>query len=273
MTKASLALGAFVLAVGVVAPSAQQAQSFLVTVTDDAHKPVTGLAAEDFAIKDGGARQPVISAEPATGPLAVETLVTEWMEAEAPAALEKAAAEIIHEADAANTIGATTLTVEGPHGMALFSAPPPPVDPRRYELAINDGVFDRPPELGKSPTNRRALVVIVNAPATLRDSGSRLSSDLLDRLRVVKASLWVVDLTPISPLANNKLDSLITASGGMHTSVKDPKDLASAARDVATLLTTSQYIVTANVAVTASGPLPLATRHDRGIVLTPIWPR
>jgi hypothetical protein len=267
------ALVAACVAGAVVVLPAQQARSFLVTVTDDAHKPVTGLGAEDFAIKDGGARQPVISAEPATGPLAVDILVTEWMEVATPTKVERAAAELIHGADAANTVQAPYLTVEGPYGMTPFATPPPPPDPRKYALSVTDGVFDRAPILGGTSADRRALLMIVNAPATLREYAAHSASDLLSRLRAAKTSLWVVDLAPIETVQNDELDALIAASGGLHLSVKDGASLSEAARSAATLLTTSQYIVTANVAAMATGPLPLATRHDRGIVLIPIWSR
>jgi len=239
-----------VTATAAVAP-AQQVRSFLVTVTDDAHKPVTGLGAEDFAVKDGGARQPVMSAEPATGPLAVRIAVIRSAESshEGFDGASTAAWEALHSANVDNSIESTSLigpTVDGP--------------------LVADGVIHATVELGSTSADRRAVFVILDGSATGPGRG------LLEHLRAAKASLWVIDLVSRNP-TDPELDRAITSSGGLHISVTDRAGLAAAARDVAALLTTAQYVVTATVAVTATGSLPLATRHDRGIVLTPFWSR
>lgn len=52
-----------------------QTRQFYVTVMDDDRKAVTGLGAEDFALKDGGARQPVVSSEPADDPMQIAIVV------------------------------------------------------------------------------------------------------------------------------------------------------------------------------------------------------
>jgi hypothetical protein len=58
MTTVRLALVAIWIAGAAAALPAQQARTFLVAVTDEAQRPVTGLGAKDCALKDG-ARQPV----------------------------------------------------------------------------------------------------------------------------------------------------------------------------------------------------------------------
>jgi hypothetical protein len=255
MRSLSLAVvAACAIGAGATLLAQQQAHSFLVTVTDETHKPVTGLGAEDFAVKDGGARQPVVSAEPATGPMAVafasvqspsQAVAHDW----ADDAIRPAEA-IVREANVDNDVldSHTLLTSPGP------------------TFPIASTVIAGTVRLGTSAADRRAVLVVV-------DGRADADLSLQQHLRAARASLWVVDVAATPAVATPQLDSVIAWTGGMHISAKDSAALADAARDVATLLTKSQYLVRFDVAAMATAPLPLATRHDRGIVLLPSWPQ
>ncbi len=65
----------------------------------------------------------------------------------------------------------------------------------------------------------------------------------------------------------------VQAGGGPRWRVDTPADLEAGARGVAALLGTAQYVVTVDLPVLFNGPVPIATRHDRGIVLVPMWSR
>lgn len=61
----------------------------------------------------------------------------------------------------------------------------------------------------------------------------------------------------------------VQAGGGLRWRVDTPADLETGARGVAALLGTAQYVVTVDLPVLFNGPVPIATRHDRGMVLVP----
>ena len=72
---------------------------------------------------------------------------------------------------------------------------------------------------------------------------------------------------------DDTLDAAVAVGGGMRWRVKTTDELADAAAGVAALVSTAQYVVTASLPAIFTPPAPIATRHDRGIVLVPMWPR
>ena len=236
----------------------QPARTWCVTAMDDDHKPVTGLGKEDFALKDGGARQPVISVEPATGPIVV-SLVT-WG---APSATEFSAFDVALKAasPASAVVGHTRVSAARPQVRNSL-------EPIIEEAATNLRLAGT-----RQGFERRSLVFVAMAPIPFDQLDPPALSQTLQREEV---PLWTVELqsTPVPRTrTDDALDAAVAAGGGLRWRVKTGDELADAAAGVAALLGTAQYYVTANLPSIFTPPAPIATRHDRGIVLVPMWPR
>lgn len=215
---------------------------------DDDHKPVMGLGKEDFALKDGGARQPVISVEPATGPIAVGLIF--W----GPMMYSDAFGHALMDAN--------------PGGRVIDTKSVPSTNPPKE--SVRQAVEGMARELGAAKgVERRAIVVTMTAAAP--DDQLQPVASLTRILQENDSPLWTIELGAAGPAPS--VDAAVAVGGGYRWRVKTGDELADAEAGVAALLGTAQYFVTANLPSIFTPPAPIATRHDRGIVLVPMWPR
>ncbi|HEY6358888.1 MAG TPA: hypothetical protein VIX35_11620, partial [Vicinamibacterales bacterium] len=245
---------------------------------------VTGLGAEDFAIKDGGARQPVVNSEPADDPMQIAVVVA-GIPVEEHAPLVTAVNALISVVHGLNPASREVLVLAGATGDWGGGPVPSGLRPTGTRVVFSgaQGVSDVLAAAVRdlqsaSPNGRRLIVAFLHAPA--RDQAGPVA-DLAGVIESTKTSLWTVELAtarttgaqaPTDP-GGEALDRAVQAGGGLRWQVDTPADLETGARGVAALLGTAQYVVTVDLPVLFNGPVPIATRHDRGIVLVPMWSR
>jgi hypothetical protein len=267
-----------------------QTRQFCVTVMDDDRKAVTGLGAEDFALKDGGARQPVVASEPARDPLMI-AIVIAGFPPEAGAPLVGAVNALTSVVDASNPESHEVLVLEGTKGDPGTSPLLPGVRLHDADVVFSGGrgvgaaLNAAARALGSAgPSGRRAIVAFIDGSASDQSDQSDQTDQVAGRMGPIQGSkiaLWTVELPPARPtgtrpppaVATSALDRAVQAGGGLRWRVDTLSGLEPGARGVAALLATAQYVVTIELPVLFNGPVPIATRHDRGVVLVPIWSR
>jgi hypothetical protein len=259
-----------------------QTRQFCVTVMDDDRKAVTGLGAEDFALKDGGARQPVVDSEPADDPIEI-AIVIAGFPAEDRTPLVTAVNAFASTVRESSPSSHATLVLEGPaldwaewallSGVRLSDAGVVVTG----DHGVGDLLRTAVAELESAGATGRRVVVAFLDPSGMAGPVVGLAG-LIQRSKV---ALWTVELAPVqtpgakSPpdALSGALDTAVQAGGGLRWRVDTPADLEAGARGVAALLGTAQYVVTVELPVLFNGPVPIATRHDRGLVLVPLWSR
>ena len=257
--------------------AATEAQSF-VTVVDTENRPVLGLGSEDFSLRDGAVRQPIVAVEPAVAPLAVAVVLDGFEASDAPAVTQAITQIVQHlaQADPAHQVGGLTgagstrairpLTARDVAGyVATRLAPGTAGAP-----SVTDALADGCRVLANAPSERRAVIGL------LRRRQDRLSvptaSSLTDAMLLSKVAVWTVELgaAGTSPI-DRALTDAATIGGALRqtASATTLSDLAGRTAD----LLVSQYLVTYMWPNPMLSQLTISLRHDRGAVLTPLWMR
>jgi hypothetical protein len=232
-----------------------------VTVVDSDGRPVLGLSHEDFALKDGGVRRPIVSVEPATAPISVNVIVAGFSAAE----LGEVTNEIESlQATRKSTSDSPALMVTTPDAPDLHT-----------DLATLPGAIDASARSQIADGfDRRMVLAIVKRGASEPAINADASADVVDALTDAKSALWTLEVAP--PATATSLDKLLSsatdASGSVRTKVKSTADLAGAARDLF-YIWRGQYLVTYTWPDPMLSFFKLEVRHDRGVVLTTGWER
>jgi hypothetical protein len=272
-----------VAALGVSASAVRpQIRQWCVTVMDDDQQPVTGLGSEDFSLKDGGARQPVVASEPAGGPWTVRVAVA-GLTVDNSQAVGRAVARFVGTLATASPGSRVRVIVDRPvsdpavAGLAAAAhagaGDVTSAGSQAWDAVLAAAVQDLRAE---TRTQRRAVVAIL--PSFPAD---RATTNIPGLLLDTRTPLWSVEVTPprvpgvpaARTMLDNVLDGGVLLGGGLRWRVDAAADLPAGAGGVAALLGTGQYVVTISLPVLFSGPVPIATRHDRGVVLAPLWSR
>jgi len=241
-------LAAAILALGVFTRAA--VQSYVIVIDGD-RRPVLGLSAEDFSLRDGGVKQSVDDVVPATAPLAI-AVVVDGFEAADRAQLTSAIA------------GATArLAAASPrHRINLLDAP---------GRSLTDAIVDASRTLQDAETDRRAVIAIIKRRAG--DGAVSSTSSLTSALVDDRVSLWTIE---VGPAQNTALDRVLTdataAGGALRELVPATAGMPDAAVRVIHLLT-SQYVVTYQWPNPMLSLVNISIRHERGTVLATSWMR
>jgi hypothetical protein len=234
-----------------------------VTVIDADGRPVLGLSHEDFALKDGGVRRPIVSVEPATAPISAVVVVRGFAAADAN---EIAKAIDALKAVRASTPGSPALQVTMASSETQDTSTIPAAIDEAARSQVSDG-FDR-----------RMVLSIVRRGGQEDGLDAEAANDVVDALTDAKAALWTLEVDPAggkaataSPL-EKLLATATDASGSVRTHVKSTADLPSAAQDLF-YLWRGQYLVTYMWPDPMLSFFKLEVRHDRGVVLTTGWER
>jgi hypothetical protein len=247
---AVLAAAAALVPVGAARPA--EGQSY-VTVVDTDRRPVVGLGAEDFAMRDGAVREPVIDVERATAPLSVAVVVDGFEPGDQGAV------------SAALSAAARTLAAADPRHQILM---PTGADGRRPFV---DALVDACQTLRTAPTDRRVVLAI--ARRRVGDGAVAQPGALSDAILLGKIALWTIEVGPTQTTALDRLLGDSTGLGGaLREIVPSTSGLSEAATRIADLLV-SQYIVTYTWPDPMLSQVSISIRHDRGVVLTPVWRR
>jgi hypothetical protein len=226
-TRRALVGASLVAALGVGASAVQpQVRQWCVTVMDDDHQPVAGLGSEDFSLKDGGARQPVVASEPAVGPWSVAVAVVGGA-ADTSQAIGRAVDRFVRTIQTSSPGSRVHLVVDRPVSdpavASLITAarvvPGDVVDAgsRAWGAVLAASVREVPDE---GPAVRRAVVAIL--PSAAPDGAG--ASDLLGLLERTHISLWTVEVAaphaagamPARAPGDDLLDAAVTLGGGLR---------------------------------------------------------
>lgn len=242
------ALVAMMVASGAGSAAAPAPGAVYVTVARDG-RPVTGLAAKDFAVLVGGREQPVISAGPASEPLTLIIFAN-------PPALDisitrtafRSMLALIRERNPqarvaiVNTASGPTFYEAGAQAAMLD---------RQVGALYTDpdtgDVVERLPELtsdiAKEPSRRRVILAITMPGLT---HGMQYSPQTAPSLANSGCELWGIQLTALGDDVIDRDDAyskLIVSSGGQRATVYGSTLLEGRARDMMSLIL-SQYVVT-----------------------------
>ena len=242
-----IGLLAMVIACGVSGSAAPAPGAVYVSVARNG-RPVTGLAAKDFAVLIGGREQPIISAVPASEPLSliifanppatdisitrtafrsILTLIRQQNPQARVAIVNTASGPTFYEAGAQGTM------LDRQVG-ALYADPD------------TGNVVERLPELtseiAKEPSRRRVILAITTPGLT---HGMQFSPKTAPDLANSHCELWGIQLAPLGSDVIDRDDAysnLIVSSGGQRATVYGATLLEGRARDMMSLIL-SQYVV------------------------------
>jgi hypothetical protein len=275
-----------------------QGQIFITVMDTDRH-PVLGLVAEDFAMRDGAVRQPVLDVEPATAPLSV-VIVIDGFEAgdarDVGRAIE-AAARALGARDRGHRVSLLTGAGPGDRPLVAVALDQPGLDASVARLVAGGGgrLFERVSAacqaLEAAPADRRVVLALVRrrADEVAAAEPAEPAARMTDAILRARAALWTVEVavavppagrsTPSAPAQvrstltlDDALDDGVRLSGALREPSPSIPALADAVTRVTALLL-SQYLVTYTWPDPMLSQVSLSIRHDRGVVLTPAWSR
>ena len=254
-----------------------RAEIYVTVVNEDRH-PVRGLGSEDFSLRDGGQRRNVLDAAAATNPLAV-AIVVEGFEPADTAAVRATINEFVmqvgHGPDGSRfgVVG----SAESPAGEVLMLAAGQPASDLDARLTLPrgslvGGIVRGARALEEARSDRRVVLAIVRRSTDEpRAAAPYQATDALLRAR---ASLWTIEVAASGkpgPL-DDVLASGARLGGALRETIATTDDLVPAAERVADLLL-SQYVITYAWPDPMISVVNVTTRHERGQVLHPSWPR
>jgi hypothetical protein len=286
-----------VAALVATAPAARAATpaqgQIYVTVVDTDGRPVTGLGSEDFSMREGAVRQPVLDAEPAIAPLSVAIVIDGFDAGDAPdvGRAVDAAARALRARDPNHRVSLLTGDAAADHRLSPVASDQPGVQAVVARLVIGSrgGLIARVAAaclaLEDAPTDRRVVLAIVRRRGDEAEMAETVR--MTDAVLQARAALWTVEVgAPVPPAGRSTaaapassratLDEALEAAVRLSGSLREPSPSSAALGDavsrVASLLL-SQYLVTYTWPDPMLSQVTLTLRHDRGVVLAPAWSR
>jgi len=283
--------GVCLVAIALLMPgiaAAMRADTAVVYVTVlDRDRPVTGLTARDFTVKEDATLKTVVSAAAATRPLSV-VLLTDRFGLETP----------YTPVDVRNALSAFARTLlagspESEIGLITFDGAAVPVvrptssraslerafntlTPSRQAPVLLDAVFAGSLASDSLPTDRRVLLAIYAGYS--RDLSNKRAPPVVAEMRRAGVALWTIEArsvfqqNPVNIDRDAVTDLAGKASGGLHESVGQGTALEARARRMAELLL-AQYAVEYAAPKRGAQGLEVGVSVRGAKVIAPTWPR
>jgi hypothetical protein len=256
------------LAPGVSARSQGQ-KSIFVSVVDGAGKPVLGLTAADFLMREDKSPREIVTVKPATQPLFVTMLgdTTKNAGNAGMAGRNASGSELIRDIRSAFVAFAHALAAASPDSqMSLMEFGQAPIPITRFTSSMPeiekgitrlfpkqgaasvllDALIDANKEIAKRNSPRRALVAINIEPGD--EQGGREPNKIVQSFQASQASLWVASLQEgelRNPARGMVLDQLTRFTGGRREFILASSALENLLKDFAAALS-NQYEVVYN---------------------------
>lgn len=251
-----VAVSAVFLARPIAAPEVQAAdKSIYVTVVDEAGKPVTGLAATDFGIREDNVIREVTAAKAATEPLSVVLLadttssvgenVRDIRTGALAFAREFLTASPESQIQLSEFQGAATVRVKFTPKLPDLEKAITRLFPQPETASVLlEAIVDASKDLGRRPTPRRAIVAVNMEPSG--EQSQLQPKDVANEVMKSGASLWSISVQTGSNrnMARDQvLSGLAVNTGGMRQNINSASALENWMKVFAGCLT-SQHVVT-----------------------------
>jgi hypothetical protein len=278
-----IGIPSLIVSVAVAAGAAVGAQGTLAqiyaTVLNEQDGPVRGLQSADLVLRDGGIRQGVVDAVPATEPLAVAVVVFgfgagELVDVERAIDQGVRALRAQNPATQVGLVGADSRATMITPGQTDWHASLDRLASAPAEPSFVDAVIAGCDVLKAAPPDRRVVLGIVETHGAADiNRPERLSA----AVNAGHVALWTVEVGATGkaewrPAVDVALNDAIRLGGSLRQPVKSRTDISTGVAAVVDFLL-SQYLVTYGWPDPMLSQFSLVTRHDAGRVLTPAWSR
>jgi hypothetical protein len=250
-------------------------------------KPVKGLTAKDFTVKEDSTMKTIVSAAPATSPMSVVLMTDRF-------GMDTA----FHITDVRSALGAVARTLhtaspETEIGFITFDgAAVPQVRPTTSTAALEtafrglspatttpgallEAVFAASVALERVPTDRRIVFALIAGYKP--ESSPKRGPTVITEMRRAGVSLWTLEGRSVSQPNPQSIDrEAVTdlagkASGGLHESVGQGSALEGRARRMAELIL-AQYIVEYAAPSDSAQGIEVGVSLKGAKVIAPNWP-
>jgi hypothetical protein len=275
---------ALVVLMPTVAAQKDDARIYVSVLNGD--KPVKGLTAADFTVKEDGVEKTVLSATPATGRMSVEILTDRFGVDNTYKILDVRDAfstivQTLHKSSPESEIG--FMTFDG----SATQQVKPSTDMVGLETAIKklftnalapvllDAVLEASVGLEQAPTDRRIVLVVFAGYKS--DTSGVAAPTVLQELRKAGVSLWVLEGRSAFQGATGSIDreritDLATKStGGVHDIVGVGTALINRSKWMADVLL-AQYAVVYGAPRRSARSIGVTVSVKNAKVIAPVWP-
>lgn len=256
-----------------------------VTVTDEAGRPIKGLTAADFVVRENNLPKKIVSVETATRPISLEIL-TDRFGVRADFTADDARQALLNIVDIVLSVVPESrigiITTDGASVEAVpFTSSQTALTSKIKDFFTNghtpvllEGIADACKALGKMPADRRAIIALVSGykPET---SGIEPRT-AAEALRQNKVTFWALEGQAENGKSTNaNRDVLLLGatrdSGGMVSTVAAGTALPGAAQRLAVALVAQYEVTYESPADSKATQLSVGSTRSGARVLAPRW--